>query len=164
MSCSGVDSTAAPSRAGSPRRHSEKGGEQRPSGQEESAVLRCRIRAGTPRSPKTPVLIANPTGTRASPDMSSLRSQCDRSNPGVVKRIIVAAKATGGKAPEMPLRGRQQDHRRCAREHNERIRRSQTSRAATPSRPSTWRPGLHRHPGTACGRAARAWDVSIGES
>ncbi len=53
-----------------------------------------------------PVLIANPTGTRAIPDMSSPTSQCDRSNPGAVKSTRVAAKATGGKAPERSLRGR----------------------------------------------------------
>src|SRR5829696_2677169 len=56
-------------------------------------------------SPKMPVLIANPTGTRAVPDMSSLRSQCDTSNPGAVKSTRVAAKARGGKAPESSLRG-----------------------------------------------------------
>jgi len=52
------------------------------------------------------VLIANPTGTRAVPDMASLRSQCDRSNPGAVKSTRVAAKARGGKTPESSLRGR----------------------------------------------------------
>ena len=53
-----------------------------------------------------PVLIANPTGTRAVPDMASLRSQCDRSNPGAVKSTRVAAKAREGKASERPLRGK----------------------------------------------------------
>ena len=53
-----------------------------------------------------PVLIANPTGTRVGPAMSSLRSQCDRSNPGAMKSTRVAAKATGGKATERSLRGR----------------------------------------------------------
>src|SRR5215211_7476769 len=53
-----------------------------------------------------PVLIANPTGTRAVPDMSSLRNQCDSSNPGAVKSTRVAAKATRGKASERPLRGK----------------------------------------------------------
>ena len=69
-------------------------------------MLRCKIRAGTPRSPKAPVLIANPTGTRAGQGMSSLRSQCDRSNPGARKRTRVAAKARRGNSPVMPLRGK----------------------------------------------------------
>jgi hypothetical protein len=38
--------------------------------------------------------------------MSSLRSQCDRSNPGAVKSTRVAANATGEKATERPPRGR----------------------------------------------------------
>jgi hypothetical protein len=53
-----------------------------------------------------PVLMANPTGIRTVPSMSSLRSQCDRSNPGAVKSTRVAAKARGGKAPKSSLRGR----------------------------------------------------------
>ena len=69
-------------------------------------MLRCKIRAGTPRSPKTPVLIANPTGTRAGPGMSSLRSQSDRSNPGARKRTRVAAKARRWHSPETLLRGK----------------------------------------------------------
>ena len=45
-----------------------------------------------------PVLIANPTGTGPSPDISSPTSQRDRSNPGATKSTRVAGKATGGKA------------------------------------------------------------------
>ena len=69
-------------------------------------VLRCRIRAGTPSSPNTPVLMTNPTGTRAGLEKPSSRSQCETSNPGAMKSTSVARKAMGGKASEMFLRGR----------------------------------------------------------
>src|SRR5215212_510115 len=45
-------------------------------------------------------------GMWAKPDRSSPRSQCETSNPGAMKRMSVAAKATGANASEMFLRGR----------------------------------------------------------
>jgi hypothetical protein len=69
-------------------------------------MLRCRIKAGTPSNPNTPVLIANPTGKWAKPDRSSPRIQYETSNPGAMKRTSVAAKAMGGKASEMFPKGR----------------------------------------------------------
>ncbi len=69
-------------------------------------MLRCRIKAGTPSSPNTPVLITNPTGMWAKADRSSPRSHCDRRNPGAINRTSVAAKMMGGKASKTFLRGR----------------------------------------------------------
>src|SRR3712207_6122596 len=63
------------------------------------------ISTGTARRPKTPVLIANPTGTSAGPETPSFRNQCDESTPGAMNSTTVAAKGTRGNPSEAPRRG-----------------------------------------------------------
>src|SRR5215207_7731911 len=68
-------------------------------------MLACAISTGTPRRQKMPVLIAKPTGTRAGPETSYFKNQCDESTPGAMKSTRVAAKGIRGKAWEAPRRG-----------------------------------------------------------
>src|SRR4028119_374360 len=68
-------------------------------------MLRCEIRNGTPRRPKTPVLTANATGATDRPEMGSPKNQCVMSTPGAMKSRRVATKATGGEASATARRG-----------------------------------------------------------
>jgi hypothetical protein len=68
-------------------------------------MLRCKISTGTPRSPKTPVLTADATGTKAGPEIESRKNQCVTSAPGAMKSKRVATKAIRGEASVTARKG-----------------------------------------------------------